>query len=252
MNGTAYYINDLDIDNGEHRLDTTEKMVDIWYDGRPIYEKLFILDEAVDIGVSQGGTLIADPTSYNFDSIVKCVCISGTSSAVCYPEAYIATDPGVQPLKAINNYPFLVKYFILQYTKANDTTLPDGIGRGQSLLADPIHTYVNDPLAKKFIGKWVDGKNIYETVFEITFPDSSVSSGTNDIPLPNNTTPSDYHINSVVNGWIVFITTESDGIDGKALWNNRNQDKIRVKLADGWNNISKAYLVLQYTLTDEE
>jgi hypothetical protein len=56
----------------------------------------------------------------------------------------------------------------------------------------------------------------------------------------------------VVKGWIVFITTESEGIDGNTMWNNKNLDMIRVKLADGWNNISKAYLVLQYTLTDEE
>jgi len=165
MNGTAYYINDLDIDNGEHRLDTTEKMVDIWYDGRPIYEKLFILDESVDIGARGGGTLITDPTSYNFDNIVKCTCISGNSSAICYPEAYIATDPGVQPLVAIQEYPFLVKYFILQYTKTNDEPLPEGVGRSDGGLADPIHVYSTE---ERFIGKWIDGKNIYEKTFDIT------------------------------------------------------------------------------------
>ncbi len=242
MNGTAYYINDLDIDNGEHRLDTTEKMVDIWYDGRPIYEKLFILDEDVDIGVSGGGALIADPTSYNFDNIVKCTCISGSSSAICYPETYIPTDPGVQPLMAINQYPFLVKYFILQYTKTNDTTLPEGIGRGQSLLADPIHTY--DTSSEKFIGKWIDGKNIYEKTIEVTGY-TSFSRGGYDL-----TTISD--LDTIITGHCIILSELENGTDFYKMWVEKDTGLVRGESTGLWENISKVYLIIQYTKQQQE
>lgn len=246
MNGTAYYINDLDIEGEEHRISTTEQMVDVFIDGKPVYERLIQFNETVNLDVKESSVILENAGF--IENLVGAIGVGDNNGSVCNPELFLnGTD-----LVAANPSPFAAKYVILRYTKTADEPLPEGVGRSDGGLADPIHTYVNDPLAKKFIGKWIDGKNIYETVFEIAFPDSSISSGTQDVPLPNNTTPSDYHIDSVVNGWIVFFTTESDGIDGKALWNNRKLDIIRVKLAGGWSNISKAYLVLQYTLTDEE
>lgn len=246
MNGTAYYINDLDIEGEEHRISTTEQMVDVFVDGKPVYERLIQFNETVNLDIKESSVILENAGF--IENLVGAIGMGADNCSVCSPELYlIGTN-----LVAANPFPFAAKYVILRYTKAADKPLPEGVGRSDGGLADPIHTYNNDASAKKFIGKWIDGKNIYETVFEIAFPNSSVSSGSQDVPLPNNTTPSDYHINSVVNGWIVFFTTESDGIDGKALWNNKSLDIIRVKLADGWSNISKAYLVLQYTLTDEE
>lgn len=232
MNGTAYYIPDLEIDNGEHRLDTTEKMVDIWYDGRPIYEKLFILDETIDIGVSQGAIVIADPTQYHIDDIIKGFCI-GMTTSICAPEFYLNEGH----LKAINTYPFATKYIILQYTKTNDTTLPEGIGRGQSMLADPIHTY--DTSSEKFIGKWVDGKDIYEKTIEITGY-TSFSRSSYDL-----TTMSD--LDTIINAHCVILSENENGTDFYKVWNKKDTGVIRGESTGAWENISKVYFIIQYT-----
>ena len=46
-----------------------------------------------------------------------------------------------------------------------DEPLPEGVGRSSGGLADPLHAYSTD---EKIVGKWIDGKNIYEKTFNIT------------------------------------------------------------------------------------
>ena len=157
MNGTAYYINDLDIEGEEHRISTTEQMVDVFVDGKPVYERLIQFDETVDLDVRDSSVILENAGF--IENLVGAIGMGADNGSVCSPELFLnGTD-----LVAANPFPFAAKYIILRYTKVADEPLPEGVGRSDGGLADPIHVYSTE---ERFVGKWIDGKNIYEKTFE--------------------------------------------------------------------------------------
>ena len=239
MNGTAYYINDLDIEGEEHRISTTEQMVDVFVDGKPVYERLIQFSETIDIDVKEKSVILENAGF--IENLVGAIGMGDNNGSVCSPEVFI---DGTN-LIAANPFPFAAKYIILRYTKVADEPLPEGIGRSDGGLADPIHTYVNDASAKKFIGKWIDGKNIYETVFEITGYTSFSRDGSYNL-----VTISD--LDTIINGHCIILASEENGADFHNLWIKKETGLVRGRSAALWENVSKVYLVIQYTLTDEE
>ena len=157
MNGTAYYINDLDIEGEEHRISTTEQMVDVFVDGKPVYERLIQFSETVDLDVRESSVILENAGF--IENLVGAIGMGADNCSVCSPELFLnGTD-----LVAANPFPFAAKYIILRYTKVADEPLPEGVGRSDGGLADPIHVYSTE---ERFVGKWIDGKNIYEKTFE--------------------------------------------------------------------------------------
>ena len=239
MNGTAYYINDLDIEGEEHRISTTEQMVDVFVDGKPVYERLIQFNETVDLDVRESSVILENAGF--IENLVGAIGMGADNCSVCSPELFLNGTN----LVAANPFPFAAKYIILRYTKVADEPLPEGVGRSVGGLADPIHTYINDASAKKFIGKWIDGKNIYETVFEID-DYTNITSGDNyDLVTIAG-------IDTVVDGYCVIKSLLEDGRDFFKLWYNKETNKIKGGASGSWDNISKMYLILRYTLTGEE
>ena len=159
MNGTAYYINDLDIEGEEHRISTTEQMVDVFVDGKPVYERLIQFNETVDLDVRESSVILENAGF--IENLVGAIGMGADNCSVCSPELFLNGTN----LVAANPFPFAAKYIILRYTKVADEPLPEGVGRSDGGLADPIHVYSTE---ERFVGKWIDGKNIYEKTFDIT------------------------------------------------------------------------------------
>jgi hypothetical protein len=157
MNGTAYYINDLDIEGEEHRISTTEQMVDVFVDGKPVYERLIQFNETIDLDVKESSVILENAGF--IENLVGAIGMGADNGSVCSPELFLNGTN----LVAANPFPFDAKYVILRYTKTADEPLPEGVGRSDGGLADPIHVYSTE---ERFVGKWIDGKNIYEKTFE--------------------------------------------------------------------------------------
>lgn len=204
-----------------------EREVGVWRDGKPLYQKVFNLNNAeiqVDTFYEIPNT---DKTQY--DTYVYCYLIDSSGQAWCatagYSGNYVAV---VVHSNRTRNY----QYAIIQYTKTTDTA-GSGTWTTQGAYA---HHYSTD---EHVVGTWIDGKPIYEKTWDLG-QNITVGSWTTVMSVAG------VNIDKIVNS----ISVQNDPavsfieywVDGTTLKGN--------SLRYGENDYVR-YLTLQYTKTTD-
>ena len=248
--GIAYFIKDSTEAEGFPPLiySTSEREVGVWIDGKPLYEKTYISHST-----SVNTDITFDISSLNIDTVVYIGGIydrfvnnkhywqewnmaEGTNN---YAMARIDSDDGHGINGTLRGY---IKYegtteqhFTIRYTKTTDTA-GSGIWAGNGAMA---HHYSTDEV---IVGTWIDGKPLYERVFE-----------TNYIPVQNDwvntgidATGMDKIISFIGHCYgtgYMFLTS----FDEVQLYNNM------VRITCGPNGVGRTYnlSILRYTKTTD-
>lgn len=240
--------------NGENIYSTDEQVIGCWVDGRPIYKKTII--KAIDASTGANGTsLVLNLTNEIPDvgSVIteKVMAKASNSSNAHNSPVYNGTFTEIKfkhdRMAANNEVKFTFTnywsvsvevYLIVAYTKTTDATNSFNIAKEN-----------NYNTAEKVIGKWIDGKPVYQKTIDFG-------------ALPNSTSKSVNHeINNLdlilsIEG-IVYQNTSKDGFlclnDHKTdfAWATRvSASKTTVTIGASVDRSPfSAYITLKYTKT---
>lgn len=164
----------LGIINRSDIYDTTEKVIGKWTDGRPIYQKVITLNS-----FTSSGSVYQSVTPHSISNIKEFVnyrilAVSSANATTISP--FHASISASEYTKAINAYidntnvtvnsqtdrSSLTMYAILAYTKTTDSA--------------NSYNYADEndySTSEKIIGKWIDGKTLYQKTFTGTLLKSS-------------------------------------------------------------------------------
>lgn len=141
---------------------TDEKVIGRWIDGKPLYQKTVNVDVYTTGNIPKDGNSIAIP-NLRAELNIENVIIGYLSRTNCY------TNPAILWIDANSNQLMIegtdtmaysssiIRYLTIRYTKTTDSA-------STTIQEDP-NEYSTD---EKIIGKWIDGKPIYQRTFALT------------------------------------------------------------------------------------
>ena len=172
------------IGNTKSNYSTEEKVIGTWIDGKPLYQKTINCG-----GLANTGTIVTPHNISNVDRIIKMTGTAySTSNNYTLPLEDIDAQAGINGtirLYANNVNVYITTYrnqteydeskVTLQYTKTTDTayTVPVGDANYYSTL-------------EQIVGRWIDGKPLYQKTYSGTLPNTEPISNYFAISLPNN------------------------------------------------------------------
>ena len=140
-----------------NNFSTDEKVIGTWIDGKPLYQKTTILEGPYKGSVNG---LSIGIENKNVDEICYLTCLAQDSSSGSYMNIPYVNQASQSDNSgfAINSQTFLVALrfgqsnisnlkFLIRYTKTTDSAVSSG---------------------EKIVGQWIDGKPVFEKVFEKT------------------------------------------------------------------------------------
>lgn len=134
-----------------------EREIGVWTDGRPLYQKTFLLSTAIYL--KQYEWINTGCTIPNADQIISSQFGAGASEISAIADVRPTESYAVYAMNMRNTSVSLSK-FTIQYTKTTDTP-----GSGQwTPQGVPAHHYSTD---EQVVGTWIDGSTIYEKTFEL-------------------------------------------------------------------------------------
>lgn len=138
---------------------TDEKLIGRWIDGKPLYQKVILLNNTVEIPYNSWYDIGTKPD--NIDILISAYGIvgfgysSGNSNG-CVPLVANAESPNnIRVQVCRNGSPFDVNMILIRYTKTTDSAVEIGSDTDYST-------------TEKIVGTWIDGKPIWQKSFSIT------------------------------------------------------------------------------------
>ena len=241
MSDTPYLITDANGDGSQFQpviYSTSERVIGVWTDGKPLYEKTVVLSSELTINANDWG-VTSEPSS-GISSLIDMVVLSSTGTVYL---AYGAIDTGdyIRIYNVRSNAEIRIKTFIIRYTKTTDTP-GSGIWTPQGVPA--VH-YSTD---EQVVGTWIDGSPVYEKTISIDNI-SGTSYETSALGLNISKLVSFFayiHLGSDGGyGWITTPHTEYAQRTYKLdCWYQSGDDKIHIQ--SDWG-LSGAIIVVRYT-----
>ena len=238
----VYMITDVNGDGSQFQpviYSEDEREIGVWTDGKPLYEKTIIFDNAIIVYYNQWATTTVEQN--NIDLIVKLEALDNSGFAVSGLMTKFSNN-----LMCLNSYTsngVSIKTVIIYYTKTTDTA---GSGTWTPQGVPAVH-YSTD---EKVVGTWIDGKSLYEKTIDFG-------------ALPNTATKNVAHnIASIDKIWVYdgYIY----GNIGQAFQLNRptnafnyqwetTVDRTNVSIQDfaNFGNDFSAFVVVRYTKTSQ-
>ena len=153
---------------------TDEKLIGRWIDGKPLYQKVILLNNTVEIPYNSWYDIGTKPD--NIDILISAYGIvgfgysSGNSNG-CVPLVANAESPNnIRVQVCRNGSPFDVNMILIRYTKTTDSAVEIGSDTDYST-------------TEKIVGTWIDGKPIWQKSVSGTL--SSSTSWTNLFAVAN-------------------------------------------------------------------
>lgn len=223
----------------------TEREIGVWRDGKPLYQKVFSLNNAeiqVDTFYEIPNT---DKTQY--DTYVYCYLIDSYGQAWC---ATVGFSGNKLAVFVHSNRTRSYNYAIVQYTKSADTA-GSGTWTTQGGYAHHYST------SEKVIGTWIDGKPLYEKT--VSFGAIAANTINYQLDCSILTVDNLIDINCMTYSDNTFIklplalfqqgSTYSDyGINIQAF--DKTTGKVRIDTGAS-RSISGGYITIQYTKTTD-
>lgn len=142
-----------------------EREIGVWTDGKPLYEKTFVLQSTIAFNQNTWISTTIDASS--IETVVDCVLMYKSAG---YPPTFAKIEDGFVQVYNGANVLFRFDTVILRYTKTTDVA---GSGQWTPQGVPAVH-YSED---EKVIGTWIDGSTIYEKVFVLNTELQVSSSG---------------------------------------------------------------------------
>lgn len=233
-NGKAYYIPDANILTNftvmgnrfdkANIYDTAERMVGRWIDGKPLYQRSYVLEHAVALSTSDYTRVFTSPE--NVDKQIS-VNISNplVYNVTVYPKAddigMFATLYSAKTLPANS-------VITIQYTKTTDASIAVGTE----------NDYSTDEM---IIGTWIDGKPVYQLTYALP---STVSIGASSWTAFSGISTADWDL--VISAACIKYPGVTYPIGGSRMGPN-NTFEAKAALAGAEADI----LIIQYTKTTD-
>ena len=229
------FINVTDVTGGEEDkfqpviYSETEREIGVWVDGKPLYQKTFVLSQGIYLAQYQWvdtGCYLPDA-----EQIIASDLGAGVSEISGFMDVHTADNYSLYAMNMRNTTVQLSK-FTVQYTKSTDTA-----GSGQwTPQGVPAHHYSE---TEQIIGTWIDGNTLYERVFDLG----------SDVSIANDTL-SDTTIDASNMDKIIYsVGQHSTGATLYPLMANINNNIIRLQSDRNGSGSSASvrYVILQYT-----
>lgn len=154
------FINVTDVTGGEDKFQPviyseTEREIGVWVDGKPLYQKTFVLSQGVYLAQYQWvdtGCYLPDA-----EQIIASDLGAGVSEISGIMDVHTADNYSLYAMNMRNTTVQLSK-FTVQYTKSTDTA---GSGQWTPQGVPAVH-YSTD---EQVVGTWTDGNTLYEKTF---------------------------------------------------------------------------------------
>ena len=228
------FINVTDVTGGEEDkfqpviYSETEREIGVWVDGKPLYQKTFVLSQGVYLAQYQWvdtGCYLPDA-----EQIIASDLGAGVSEISGIMDVHTADNYSLYAMNMRNTTVQLSK-FTVKYTKSTDTA-----GSGQwTPQGVPAHHYSED---EQVVGTWIDGTTIYERVFDLG---SDITISYNSWSL---TTISLSSINRLVN--IRGLNSDGTAFYGDLLGGNNN-GYLQLQTSRNGQDVYVQYVVVEYT-----
>ena len=132
-----------------------EREIGVWTDGKPLYQKTYILSSVITLPQNTWTIVISDVSSLSIDRLVFS-CGNPTSSQTMALNSYLDGSA----IKVFSTFNWSISAITIQYTKITDVT---GSGKYTTLAAPSAHYSTSEHV----IGTWIDGKTVYEkTIYD--------------------------------------------------------------------------------------
>lgn len=168
-NGNLYLLTDVNGTGDDFQpiiYSEEEREIGVWTDGKPLYEKTYILSNDVSIGYTDWTSISdLDDIKDTIDTIVGCQSFWKTSTVTLTASIYASfnkqNDAHIKFIDPRNGASTTISIITIRYTKTTDTP-GSGVWTPQGVPA--IH-YSED---EHIVGTWIDGSTIYEKTFEFS------------------------------------------------------------------------------------
>jgi hypothetical protein len=230
-----------------NKYSTAEQIVGVWTDGRPIYQKT----------ISLSGTYSSETNiDLNIDNILKIVDYNGvtfSANGVCHKINNSYPSPSLQHCIMINSEKNKIYFrcgsgitgfdtisnitITIQYTKTTDDE-NSGV---------EYKTESDYSLEETVIGKWIDGKPLYQRVLIIEGLQRATW-GTFDIGIQNIDSIIDLNAEWTYDMGHHFVGTESE-MYGMLYFNYTNRGKLYYYYT--YNTLNNLKVIIKYTKTTD-
>ena len=231
-----------------------EREIGVWRDGKPLYEKTYILnslsvasDTWVDTGIS-----IGDIDAF-VDAFVLDTNTSHKQRFVCLGVGIIGgTSGNIGIYCNFNSSPRTMSSLTIRYTKTTDVA-GSGTWTTQGALAHHYST------TEHIIGTWIDGKPIYEKSYLYENSSGSPASaeivivndfGTDKQCIPGGLQGMFYNQSSGANYQIPWADCNGSNENSTGLWIGDGKIKLRIR-NDSYGNAYKLRITVRYTKTTD-
>lgn len=137
-----------------------ERLIGIWRDNKPLYQKTFVLPTPVSVSYSSWDNMGVSVT--NGENII--ICLGIATDGTCTPlMAYFNSDTLMCQSPRNGAPSYSTQYITIQYTKTTDAP---GSGNWNT---DGVPT-VHYSTAEQVIGTWIDGKPLYQITVDVPSP----------------------------------------------------------------------------------
>lgn len=160
-NGTIYFITDVNGDGQSFQpvlFSEEEREVGVWVDGKPLYQKSFILTSSLTITDNWTSTTYSIT---DIDNIADGIIYRVECRGAIYIDTNVQGSTIYISTKSKNTTFGVGSVLTIRYTKTTDTAgsgtwTPQGV---------PAHHYSED---EHIVGTWVDGSTLYEKTYYYT------------------------------------------------------------------------------------
>jgi hypothetical protein len=227
----------------------TEREIGVWTDGKPLYQKTWVLDSPLSCATN---TWVDTPIpNTGMQRIVKGFANDdydnggvNQSNAFMYLSFAVNAPTYVRVLNA-RNATITITHITLQYTKTTDTA-GSGIYTPSGALA--VHYSTNEQV----IGTWIDNKPLYQKTIEVTNPTHGAWTqiiSDNNINIIGYKNEASYAITQAGEKFSIDFCVNSN-LYGRSLIYN-NEHSMQIEYYNSYGTLSKYIVTIQYTKTTD-
>lgn len=215
-----------------------EREIGVWVDGKPLYQKTYILSQ--DVRITNSGTYITTYIDNNttIDSVIDGMgYYVGETVNTSASNIFVQHNNSDDSMQAWCAESGTFNRITLQYTKTTDTP---GSGKYAPSGVPAVHYSENEQV----VGTWVDGSTIYERTFNVEYLTSSTKSIAHGINnLGHIVQIYGYVTNNTYNFPMPYVTTDAASCIGITV------DATNINIISINRNDYYGYVTIRYTKT---
>lgn len=242
IDGTVYDIeggggggSNLILDAQRYSLE--EKVVGIWTDGKPLYQRTF--EYSAGLNLNSSGVALPSVITSELTDVDKFIRAEGVRTTSGLTQAYIGMWVNSDRKVYVADPWSKVNIFTFWYTKSTDTA---GSGGYQAYGFTPL-VYSEE---EREIGVWIDNKPLYQKTVVYS---SGVNIGTSATTLSTANFPEYATIDKFISGFVNRETTNSKGTASTFLGVWKDGSNLKVYATTTWNGMT--HFTFQYTKTTD-